>query len=186
MTRKNKLTATIIVCVSLSLAVVGVIRYISSASVGTIQDQDGLNRVKSASLTLKPQSTQFYEIRVSDELYQKSAVIDETRPIYAQYMYAGVDFGSDLQLSISLGTLSAPQLDEISYVKQRRLESGRYQIVSETPTRIIFQTTDNTEYGLFWLIGNDFAAVVGSGRSESFQKIKDTVDQTDRSWQWRK
>ena len=186
MTRKSKFITFTTALTLLGVTTAVVISYSNSASLGTVQNQSSLNRVKSASISLKEQRTDYYTISVSDELYQKSAVVDEDRPIYAQYMYTPSEFGSDLQLSISLGRLSTSALDDISFVKQRRRDTDKYVVVSESPAKIVFRNLDNTEYGIFWLDGNRYSAIVGSGRSDNFQKIKDTVVQAEQSWQWRK
>jgi len=182
MRKKSKLIILITCLAFVLLGFVLLFRFMNSSSVGTVQNQDGLSKVKGASLTLKEQKTAYYTIQITDQLFLKTATIDEQRPIYAQYMYAGVDFASDLQLSISLGRQAQPSVNEISFVKQRKLEGGNYIVMSDSANRVVFRRADNTEYSIFSLNVDGYRAIVGSGMSDSYQEIKAIVDQAELSW----
>jgi len=171
-----------------SLLLVTVLSYrllIAGPAIGEVKRTTSLNEVKGAQLTRKQVDSTYFVTTIPSTLLVKTTIESGGGGIYAQYLYAEPAFGNGSQLGITIGHLNGMSLEEIPFIKQRLISPDVYQQVSKTSTSVTYQTNVKDEYATIWVYGSDYVAVAASGRSDSFGSLKEMVEESIRSWQWR-
>ncbi|QQS20050.1 hypothetical protein IPL85_01160 [Candidatus Saccharibacteria bacterium] len=105
-----------------------------------------------------------------------------------QYLLGSTLLRRDDQLGVTVGTLGTMQLEELSAIKLRRLQSDVYA-VSTRPfapaSALVFTKADTYETAVYWAQGSNYAAVVVSGSSVHKADLESTLEAVVTNWQWK-
>ena len=186
----NKKKTLVVLVFVVLLGIVGIVfsKYASSPVVVTASKTTQVTDVKGVQTGFNLLSTSIFEVNVPNTFIQKTSSETPDKSILASYMLAENYKSGSGQIGITVGKTDSPSLEDIAFVKQRRLESTNYtQVSSDTITSLnalVFTRNDGTEAAVFIKNGNKYASIVVSGPSGLTEKHTAQVIELVKVWRW--
>lgn len=162
-------------------------RYFSGQSTGTIikNNSDSVSEVKAANVELKKYENEYFAVSIPSALRLRSSSLNTTESILAQYAFWSQVPTDQRQIAITVGKYSGGNMDEISFVKQRLIDSSYSQLPGTTAQKLIIQKNDGSEYAVFLVNGSRYSAIVASGQGGSLVALSDLGEQVSKSFIWK-
>jgi hypothetical protein len=172
----------------MGLAMILISKYASSPVVATVSKVSQNTEVKGLQTGYNMLSTSLFEVSIPNTFAQKTSSETPDNSILESYMLAEKYKSGSSQIGITIGKTDSPSLEDVAFVKQRRLESTNYtQVTPESLSEmsaLVFVRNDGSETAIFIKSGNKYAALVVSGQTGLKDSYTNIATELIKTWRW--
>ncbi len=176
----------IIFIIILALAGAGYFYWGNKSSVSTDINSGG--DVKGAQTELTDFKNDLFDTKLNSDFILKNQTSSANAATTRQFVFSNNNPYFNGQIAITIGIDKTHQIDDVSGVKLRQINSDDYTQTSQSgvlnTNNYVFNKLSSYEKSVFWVDNGYQVSVVASGGAENKSILEDNLEKILKNWKW--